>query len=154
MARHRRGVALPIVLALLVALGLLSALAVTDALAEWRVATLAEDAVRARAAAEDALAVVGAPPDLALLCVSGPGAPQVRGHARADGSAAAIRWRALGSGTVLVEIQGRGRFGARWRLLGWLAPDTVERDGGLLRCPAASRLRPTTAWWLTGDPGG
>ena len=74
MSRRRRrpGIALPAVLGVIVALGLLSSLALADAVRDWRVATLAEDAVRARAAALEALAAAAHPVDLEALCLSGP----------------------------------------------------------------------------------
>ena len=47
MLGARRGIILPVVLAVLLALALLSSLAMFDAVQEWRVAGLAADRVRA-----------------------------------------------------------------------------------------------------------
>lgn len=145
---------LPAVLAVLVLLGLLSALALSSAVQEWRVATLAEDAVRARAAAQRGLSGADAPPDLAALCVGGPGTEQARVSAAAAGGHARVRWWPLGSGVVLAEVEGRGSHGARMRIRALLVPDSTERVGGLLRCPGATRLLPVPGRWAGGDPEG
>lgn len=150
----RPGIALPAVLAVLVALGLLSSLALGDAVRDWRVATLAEDAVRARAAAMTALAATGHPPDLAALCVSGPLLEQSRVVPSAPGTVARIRWRSLQPGIVRADTEGAGMHGARHRLQALLTPDSTERVMGLLRCPAATRLVPAAARWTDGHPEG
>jgi hypothetical protein len=151
---NRRGIALPMVLGVLVALGLLSALSLADATRDWRVATLAQDALLARAAALSALAAAGDPPDLAVLCSSGPMATQVRVLALDGGSSATLGWRALQPGLVRADIEGRGLHGARHRLQAYLAPDSAERVMGLFRCPTATRLVPAAGRWLDGHPEG
>lgn len=145
---------LPAVLAVLVLLGLLSALSLASAVQEWRVATLAEDAVRARAAAQRGLSGVHAPPDLASLCVGGPGTEQARWDAPVAGGDARVRWWPLGSGVVLAEVEGRGSHGARTRLRALLVPDSTERVGGLLRCRDATRLLEVPGRWAGADPEG
>lgn len=150
----RRGIALPAVLAVLVALGLLSALALTDAVRDWRVATLAEDAVRARAAALSALAAAAQPVDLGALCLAGPLAEQSMDVASAPGTRAHVRWRSLQPGIVRAEIEGEGSQGARHRMQALLTPDSAERVMGLFRCPSATRLRPAAGRWTDGHPEG
>jgi hypothetical protein len=152
--RRRRGIVLPAVLAVLVALAMLSALMLLDAVQESRVSALAADAVRARAAAQRGAALAHAPPDLAALCVSGPLVEQSRTSAGADGSTATVRWRSVGDGLMRAEIVGRGRNGARHRLLAELWPDSAERVMGLYRCPDARALRPVPGGWLEGHPEG
>ena len=154
MSRVRRGIALPVVLAVLVALGLLSALALSDATRDWRVATLAEDAVRSRAAALEALLAVGSPPNLQLVCMTGPLAMQTRVLAGPSGTTAVVVWRGFGPGLIRAEIEGRGRQGARHRLYAMLRPDSAERAMGLFRCPGATRLLPVPGRWLDGHPEG
>jgi hypothetical protein len=150
----KRGIVLPAVLAVLVLLALLSALALGTAVQEYRVATLAEDAVRARAAAGRGLSEVAAPPDLIALCVGGPGLEQLRVLPSEAGGSAIIRWRALGGGVVRAEVEGRGQHGARHRLLALQVPDSAERVVGLFRCPAATRLVPVPGRWVEGHPEG
>jgi hypothetical protein len=145
---------LPAVLAVLVALALLSALMLLDAVQEARVSGLAADAVRARAAAYRGVALAHAPPDLATLCVSGPLAEQSRTSPGADGSTATVRWRSARDGLIRAEIEGRGRTGARHRLLAEMWPDSAERVMGLYRCPDARVLRPVPGGWLEGHPEG
>lgn len=154
MPRPRRGIVLPAVLASLALLMLLSALALAAALQDWRVATLSEDSVRARAAALRALEIVPAPPDLAALCVGGPGLEQVAELPVVAGGTARVRWRPLGGGVVRAEIEGRGLHGGRHRLLAHQVPDSAERQAGLFRCPAATRLVPVPGRWVEGHPEG
>jgi hypothetical protein len=152
--RSRPGIVLPAVLAVLVALAMLSALMLLDAVQESRVSALAADAVRARAAALRGVAIAHSPPDLAALCVSGPLVAQTRMSPGADGSITMVRWRSVREGLVRAEIEGRGRSGARLRLLAELWPDSSERVMGLFRCPDARRLRPVPGVWLEGHPEG
>lgn len=154
MLRARHGIVLPAVLAVLLALALLSALILLDAVQESRVSALAADAVRARAAALRGVALVHSPPDIATLCVSGPLAEQILTSAGVDGSTTRVRWRSVREGLVRAEIEGRGRSGARHRLLAELWPDSSERVMGLYRCPDARRLRPVPGGWLEGHPEG
>jgi hypothetical protein len=156
-SRHscrRKGIALPAVLLVTLALALLSGFAFTEAVRDRRVATLAQDAVHARAAALTGLAEAGHPPDLAMLCVSGPLASQSREMTGAMGTHAVLRWRAMGGGVTWVEAEGRGRHGARRRLLGLMVPDSAERTMDLFRCPAALRLVPVSGRWRDGHPEG
>lgn len=150
----RRGIALPAVLGVLVALGLLSSLALSDAVRDWRVASLAEDAVRARAAAMHGLALAGDPTDLAGLCVSGPLAVRSMDVPTSGGTRARIRWRVLQPGIVRVDTEGAGTHGARHRLQALLTPDSAERVMGLYRCPSATRLVPAAVRWTDGHPEG
>lgn len=153
MAR-RRGIVLPVVLAVLVALMLLSALALSEALLDWRVATLADDAVRARAAAMRGLADVANPPNLPMLCLSGPLVTQQRDLTPVLGTTARVTWRQLGGGVVRSEVEGSGLHGARHRVWALLVPDTTERVMGLFRCPLATRLVPVPGRWTDRHPEG
>lgn len=122
-------------------------------LASWGALTLAQATMTARraAAARDALRVrlvsivaadsVMHPPDLTLLCLSGPRGPQRLRRSLAEGAWAEYRWRHLGGGIVLAELDLTGPGGARHHTLHWLIPDSVVRETGALRC-AGSRLRP------------
>jgi hypothetical protein len=141
------------VLLVLVALGLLSSLALADATREWRVAALAADAVRAKAAAMQAMLEAAYPPDLHALCVSGALALQSREVSVAAGSAS-ISWRPLSTGVFRAEVEGTGPLGARHRLQALLVPDSAERVMGLFRCPGATRLEPVPGRWLDGHPEG
>ena len=154
MRPPRRGIVLPVVLAVMVALALLASLALYAAVMEWRVATLAEDRVQARASALSALLHVDRPPSLDLLCVSPPTTGQVASAPVEGTGSARIVWRHLGGGTVRAEVTGTGRHGARARLLAFLTPDSLESSGGLLRCPAAGRLLPLGPRWVEGHPEG
>jgi hypothetical protein len=150
----RRGIVLPAVLAVLIALALLSALALWDAVLDWRAASYADDALRARAAAMQGLAAVGQPPDLPSLCVSGPLAAQWEELPVEQGTTASVSWRSLGGGMVRVDVEGRGIHGARYRAWALLAPDTAERSMGLFRCPGATRLVPVPGHWRGRHPEG
>jgi hypothetical protein len=151
---NRKGIALVAVLLVVVALSMLSALAFSEAIRDWRVASLAEDAVHARAGAMAALAASRVPPDLPGLCVSGPLVSQEQAVPVASGASATVRWRALGGGVVQVDAEGRGRFGARARFQALFVPDSTELTMGLLRCPDARRLLPVTGRWQDGHPEG
>lgn len=148
----RRGIALPMVLMVMVALALLSSLALFDAVQAWRVALLAEDSVRARAAAYSAVATTFSPPDLSLLCLRPPhlgvGGPFVR---TANGTASVV-WRSLGRGKVRAEVAGVGRNGARFDLLVLLSPDSLPPLPGVPGCPTATRLVPQGRIWVLRHP--
>jgi hypothetical protein len=151
---NRRGIALPMVILVMVALAILSSLALFDALQAWRVAALAEDSVRARAAAQGALAAAFRPPNLPLLCLQPPhllvtGPPVLDSNGRAE-----LGWRALGPGRVRAEVTGIGRAGARQRLLVLLAPDSLPTLAGTPGCPTATRLVPQGPVWVLRQPEG
>lgn len=150
----RRGIVLPAVITVLVALGLLSALALSDALLDWRAASLADDAVRARAAAISGLGAAPEPPDLASLCIAGPLLTQELDLPPSAGGTASVTWRALGTGVVRVEVLGRGRQGANHGIWALMKPDSAERVMGLLRCPDARRLVPVHGHWRGRRPEG
>jgi hypothetical protein len=154
MRSARQGIALPVVLGVVVVLSALSALALFDAVQESRVAALAQDRVVARAAALEGISRLWQPLDLALLCLSPPVSAQRATVALPSGARLTVRWRHLGEGLVVAEVEGRGVRDTRHRLRGYLTPDSVERVGGLLRCPAATRLRTAGPGWLGGHPEG
>ncbi len=149
----RRGIALPMVILVMVALAILSSLALFDALQAWRVALLAEDGVRARAAAMGALGTAFLPPNLALLCLQPPSLLTLDSTESAGGRAE-VGWRALGGGYVRAEIIGFGRQGARQRLVVLLTPDSLPALPGVPGCPSATRLRPQGQVWVLRHPLG
>ncbi len=150
----RRGIALPIVLLVLVALGMLSSLALQDALLATRVATLAEDELRARAAALGGDSLIVNPPDLRWLCLQPPSAPQRLVHIQPDGSRVEITWWWTGSGLVRVQVTGIGPAGGRHRRLGWLRPDSLIPLDPRPGCPEARALMPAAVNWRSGHPEG
>lgn len=152
--RSRRGVVLPVVLAVMVALALLSSLALFSAVQEWRVASLAGDRVDARAAALSALGSARTPPDLAALCISPPVTEQIAAVPVVGRGSARITWRHLGGGAVRAEVTGTGTHGARSRLVALLRPDSSERVAGLFRCPTATVLTPVGDRSVEGHPEG
>jgi len=154
MGYRRRGIALAVVLGVTVVLAALSALALFDAVQESRVATLAQDRAIARAAAIEGISRAWAPPDLALLCLSPPVNAQRLATVAPSGGVIRVSWRHLGTGLVLVQVEGRGVRGSRHRFRGHVVPDSTEWSGGLFRCPAATRLRPSGKGWLRGHPEG
>ena len=140
------------VLMVMIALALLSSLALFDAVQFWRVALLAEDSVRARAAAYSAVATTFSPPDLHLLCLRPPHLG-VRGSvAHTANGTASVAWRSLRGGRVRAEVGGRGRNGARFDLVVLLLPDSLPALPGVPGCPAATRLVPQGRIWVLRHP--
>lgn len=150
----RRGIALPMVLLVLLALAILASLAFFDALQAWRAAALAEDAVRARAAAHAALAQVFDPPGLAWLCLQPPHLHFDQEVLLPSGERARLVWRSLGPAEQRAEVTGFGTRGARHRLLVRLAPDSLPADPWIPGCPTATRLTPAGPdWWMRHPEG-
>ena len=154
MKGRRRGIALPMVLLVLLALAILSSLALFDAVQGWRVASLAEDGVRARAAAYSALGATLSPPSVPLLCIQPPHRLVTREPLASGAGQAEVGWRALGPGRIRAEVTGIGRHGARHRVFALLAPDTVPEGAGPPGCPDASRLVPAGRIWVLHRPQG
>jgi hypothetical protein len=150
----RRGIALPMVLLVLVALGMLSSLALADALQSARVATLAEDELRARALAVAGDSVLRTPPDIRWLCLQPAVAPQRRVLAEPNGSRAEVTWWMSGPGLVRVQVLGVGPAGARHRRLAWLKPDSLVPLDSRPGCPDATRLVPAVRDWRAEHPEG
>jgi hypothetical protein len=151
---RRRGVVLPAVLAALVSLALLSSLALFDAVQEWRVAGLADDQVRARAALQEGVDLLAQPGDLPALCVSPPLLAVERTARAAGGGRILLRWSHLGGGLVRAEVQGEGRYAGRARAIALMRPDSSEWVTGFHRCPDATRLTPAGEGWVTVHPEG
>jgi len=150
----RAGIALPMVLLVLLALGLLSSLVLSDAVQASRAARLAGDGLQAKAAAHRALPLAFQPPNLALLCLQPPHAEMVRDVTFDDGVRARLSWRTLPTRVIQLEVTGHGERGARARLLGRLAPDSIPTDSWVFGCPAATRLVPAGPdWWLRHPAG-
>ncbi len=152
--RARAGIALPMILLVMTALAILSALALFDALQTWRVALLAEDGVRARAAAHGAMRAAFAPPDLHFLCLQPPHLLTGTHTVATAAGEATIGWRSLGPGRLRAEITGTGRSGARHRLLVLLTPDSLPALPGAPGCPTATRLLPQGPAWVLRHPQG
>jgi hypothetical protein len=142
------------VLFTLLALAVLSSLALFDALQAWRAAALAEDALRARAAAHTALPEVFAPPSLAWLCLQPPHLRIEREVTSASGGRVRIAWRTLGPADQRAVVTGFGRHGARHRLLVRLTPDSLPGDPWVPGCPTATRLDPAGPDWWSRHPEG
>ena len=153
MRGDRRGIILPTVLAVLLTTAMLSALVLIAAAQEQRVAGLAQDRLRARAAAIEGLLLAGAPPDVEELCLRPPLAPMEVARATVSGGTVRLRWRHLGAGLVRLEVEGRGAQGSRWRDQGYLRPDPAPAPLPF-GCPGATRLKPVGARWLDGHPEG
>lgn len=153
-AARRRGIVLPVVLAVMVTLALLSSLALFDAVQEWRVAGLADDQLRARAALLEGLDAAAHPPDLAYLCVSAATNRQSAAGPAAGGGRYLLEWAHLGGGLVRATVSGRGRVGARAGAIALLRPDSSGHLGPGFACPTATRLGPAGPGWATTLPGG
>lgn len=150
----RRGIALPMVLLVLVALGMLASLTLGDALQAARVATMAEDELRARAAAIASDSILRRPPDLHWLCLQPPSAPQRRLLNNRDGSRAEVSWWLVGPGLVRVQVDAVGPAGARHRRLAWLRPDSLLPLDVRPGCPDAEALVPAANDWQAAHPEG
>jgi hypothetical protein len=136
------------------ALGLLSALALFDAVQAWRVAGLAADVVRARAAALHGLIALRDPPDLPWLCLQPPHAAVRRSQSLGGGTRVELVWWAVMPGEIRAQVTGVGPAGGRHRWLARLRPDSLPSDPWVPGCPAATRLRPTDSGWLMAHPEG
>jgi hypothetical protein len=142
------------VVLVLAALGLMSALALSDAVQAWRASGLAEDDVRARAAALAALSGLRTPPDLAWLCLQPPHVSVWAGHPVPGGGRAELRWWSVGRGEVLAQVTGVGPRGGRRRWLAHLVPDSLPVEAWVPGCPDAQGLRPAGPGWLQAHPEG
>lgn len=127
-------------------------LAVTQALNATRRASDAHEALRVRVMATNALALAEHPPDLPLLCLTGPLGAQRRSWPQADDGRVEIRWRHVGHGVILVEVDAIGATLAQVRLIAWMTPDSLARSGVGRRC-AGARLRPLTHDAVVSRPG-
>ncbi len=154
MRSGRRGIVLPVVLAVILAMAALSALALFDAVQEARVAGLAQDRAVARAAALEGIGFVWAPPDIEALCLMPPVAEVEEIRGAFSGGSVRLVWRHLGAGTMLGMIEGLGARGTRHRFRAYLTPDSTEFSAGVFRCPGATRLGPAGPDWLEGHPEG
>jgi hypothetical protein len=142
------------VLLVLAALGILSSLALMDALQAWRGARLAEDEVRARAAAIAGVSGLLAPSDPAWLCLLPPAAPARVSLPVDDGAHATLTWWSLGRGRVRGEVEGVGRTGGRHRRIALLRPDSLPADPLTLGCPESRGFLPIPGPWLLPHPDG
>lgn len=142
------------VLLMTTALGLLAALSLMEAAQSARVAALAEDELRARAAAWEGLSAALHPPDLHWLCLQPPASPVRREWALPGGGAAVVTWWTLPAVAVRAEVEGRGRAGARQRRVALLVPDSVDAANPGLGCPEATGLQAVGGDWIQPHPEG
>jgi hypothetical protein len=152
--RARRGIALPVVLLVLVALGLMSSLALSDALLASRVATLAEDELRARGVVIGGVEEVRNPPDLQWLCLQPPAQPVGTAQTLPDGGRLELVWWMVAPGVVRAQITGVAAGGGRHRRIAWLRPDSLLPMDARPGCPDAGTLVPAAEEWLVGHPEG
>lgn len=150
----RRGIALPMVLLSCLALGLLAALSLMEAAQALRIAGLAEDEVRARAAVWNGIARSLDPPDLAWLCLQPPAQAVERSWPLPNGTRSRSTWWMLPAGLVRAEVEGRGRAGARQLRVLLLQPTPPDTASAALGCPAAVGLRAAAADWIQPHPEG
>jgi hypothetical protein len=142
-------------LQVLVVLSLLSAwvgMALAQGFESARRAQLAHERLRVRLAHASGVARLGEPPTLALLCLAAPQAAQHWVVTDPSGVRTAARWRHVGDGVVLAELDAIGSTGGRVRTLAWLLPDSVERLPTGLHCPG-STLQPVGSGALFPRPG-
>lgn len=142
------------VLMVLVALGLLASLALQDAVLASRIAVLAEDELRARAAALSADSVLRRPPDIRWLCLQPAAAAQRRVLLQPDGGRVELAWWMTAPGLVRVQVTGTGPAGSRHRRLGWLRPDSLLPLDPRPGCPDARALVPAATSWRSAHPEG
>lgn len=151
---NRSGIALPAVLLALVALAMLSSLALADGLQASRVAALAEDELRARAAVVGLDSLMRSPPDVVWLCLQPPAQPARLARVRADGTRIDVTWWMVESGLVRVQVSSRGPSGARHRRLAWMRPDSLVPLDPRPGCPEARGLIPAATSWRAAHPEG
>lgn len=150
----RSGIALPMVLLSCLALGLIAALSLMDAAQSLRIAGLAEDELRARAALWDGIGRALRPPDLAWLCLQPPASPVEQSWTAPNGTRSAATWWMLPAGLVRAEVVGRGRAGASQRRVLLLRPVPGDSAGAGPGCPSAASLERAAADWIQPHPEG
>lgn len=151
-SRPERGFVLLQVLVVLVLLSAWAALALAQALAVTRRAQMASEAVRLRLALSRGMEQVWEPPALSLLCLASPHLPQQRVLGESTGVWSASRWRHVGSGVILAELEAVAPTGGRARVIAWLVPDTLERRLTGVGCPGHS-VRPLASGAIIPRPG-
>lgn len=152
MYRSRQGFLLLQVLVVVSLMAAWAALVAARAGASVHQSALMLDDVRARLALGVGLEAILDPPDLPILCLSGPLTGVRRRWTLPDGGAIEVRWRHLGAAVILAEIDASGPAGGRRRSLAWLTPDSVEQSPGAMRC-TGSRLRPLSSGAVFPRPG-
>ena len=144
-----------VLLQVLVVLSLLSAwvgMALAQGVESARRAQLARERLRVRLASVSGVAQLDEPPTLSLLCLASPQGAQHRVVTDPSGIRTEARWRHIGGGVVLAELDAIGPTAGRVRTLAWLLPDSLERRPTGLLCPG-STLRPLGSGALFPRPG-
>jgi|GEM_PF-1929257 len=144
-----------VLLQVLVVLSLLSAwvgMSLAQGVESARRAQLARERLRVRLASISGVAQLEEPPALSLLCLASPQAAQHRVVTDPSGIRTEARWRHIGGGVVLAELDAVGPTEGRVRTLAWLLPDSLERRPTGLLCPG-STLRPLGSGALFPRPG-
>lgn len=103
-------------------------------------ALLARQSLQVRLASLTALDSALFPPDLPLLCLTDPLGTQHRSWQPPAADRAELRWRYLGEGVILAEVDVIGAGAARIRHVVWLTPDSLAPSDSAGRC-AGRRLR-------------
>lgn len=144
-----------VLLQVLVVLSLLSAwvgMSLAQGVEAARRAQLARERLRVRLASVSGVARLEEPPALSLLCLATPQAAQHRVVTDPSGIRTEARWRHIGGGVVLAELDVTGPNAGRARAVAWLTPDSIESTPAGLRCPG-STLRPLGAAAIFPRPG-
>lgn len=134
--RGKRGFVLTQVLLAVMLLAAWGAMAMAHAAGAVQRASMAREALHVRLGMFAAIDLAFRPPDLGLLCLSSPLAPQEH----SAGGGVELRWRHLGNGIIMAEVDVAGTRGGRLRTLIWMVPEVIEAGEGGIRCPS-SRLR-------------
>lgn len=92
------------------------------------------------------------PPDLGLLCIAAPRSALHTPWTGEGGVRGDLRWRHVGRGIVLAELDVLGPRGARIRTLAWAIPDSVEGVEQGWRC-GGDGLRPIAGSTVFERPG-
>lgn len=115
-------------------------IALTFAADTARRAGMVHEALHVRVALSAAMALAFALPDSWQLCESSPTLPFRWVQGMPEGGKTELRWRYLGAGVVLAEIEVVGPRGGRANALLWMTGEVVEPSEAGPRC-VESRLR-------------
>jgi hypothetical protein len=134
MSRDRRGMVLVQVVFVVLLMGMWASVGLSRAAEALRRVIRAEEVGRVEEGVAMGLESLLEPPDLATLCHAGPRHAFQRSATRPDGVTAVMRWRHLGAGMMLAEVDVMGRQGARARAIAWVVADSIDRSSALLTC--------------------
>jgi hypothetical protein len=140
------------VLLVVVLLSAYGAMALVQVAGPVRRARLAQEALQMRVSLLEGIERAMNPLNLPLLCLSAPLIPFREMRATKPGGHVEIRWRHIGNGIILTEVDAVGPSDGRARAIFWLTPDSLERSEHGVRC-VGSRLRPLASGALFPRPG-